>query len=253
MTLSHVINYQSAAIAVALLAGFASSAQAEAISGQGTWETTLQARYFTNDHGHGPDAFYDKDLDITWLADANALAYDYRNYYANSPLTQGIAYYTEAQSWLGSLVEGGVSGWRLPQVNNLGWTSCGGTPVCGSNVPSNSSELAHLFYTTLGDKDNVNPITHEANQPGFGLSNTGPFLNLQSGKYLEELPRQIAPSVWSFDMAVGDQWDNAYTYPGHVFAVHDGDIGSPIPEPGTSLLLTFGLVGLTVMRRWSRS
>lgn len=40
------------------------------IPGQGTWESTLQARDLTGDNV--ADAFYDSVLNITWLADANA-------------------------------------------------------------------------------------------------------------------------------------------------------------------------------------
>ena len=40
------------------------------ISGQGTWETTLQARDFNGDSVI--DAYYDTALNITWLADWNA-------------------------------------------------------------------------------------------------------------------------------------------------------------------------------------
>ena len=44
-------------------------AQSAAVSGQGTWETTLQARDV--DANGVVDAYYDTVLDITWLADAN--------------------------------------------------------------------------------------------------------------------------------------------------------------------------------------
>ena len=44
-------------------------AQAAGVSGQGTWETTLQARDIN--HDGTVDAYYDSELHITWLTDAN--------------------------------------------------------------------------------------------------------------------------------------------------------------------------------------
>ena len=57
------------AIASTALTGFSGEAGAAAIHGQGTWETTLQPRYF--DVGSSVDGYYDSALGITWLADAN--------------------------------------------------------------------------------------------------------------------------------------------------------------------------------------
>ena len=47
-----------------------SAAHAVPVPGQGTWETTLQARDIDGDGT--VDAWYDTALDLTWLADANA-------------------------------------------------------------------------------------------------------------------------------------------------------------------------------------
>ena len=46
------------------------SAHAVGISGQGTWETTLQARDLDGNLTTA-EAYYDTALEITWLADAN--------------------------------------------------------------------------------------------------------------------------------------------------------------------------------------
>ena len=56
-----------ATILVELL--IANSAWAAPIIGQGTWETTLQARDLDGDLTT-TEAFYDTTLNITWLADA---------------------------------------------------------------------------------------------------------------------------------------------------------------------------------------
>jgi hypothetical protein len=46
------------------------SAQSAPISGQGTWETTLQNRDLNGDGI--ADAFYDTQLNVTWLRNVNS-------------------------------------------------------------------------------------------------------------------------------------------------------------------------------------
>jgi hypothetical protein len=49
---------------------FVTPVHAIGVSGQGTWETTLQARDLDGNTST-IEAYYDTDLDITWLANAN--------------------------------------------------------------------------------------------------------------------------------------------------------------------------------------
>jgi hypothetical protein len=49
------------------------SAQAVGVSGQGTWETTLQGRDLDG-NAATYEAYYYTTLDITWLADVNPIA-----------------------------------------------------------------------------------------------------------------------------------------------------------------------------------
>jgi hypothetical protein len=117
-----------------LLCGTA--AQAAPVSGQGTWETTLKARDLDGDGA--ADAFYDTELNVTWLRNANA---------------NGLMAWDSAKTWANNLVVGGFGGWRLPFVVDTGMPGCdfsnfGGTD-CGYNVQTKSgatvhSELAHL-------------------------------------------------------------------------------------------------------------
>ena len=54
------------------VAAFSSvSAKAVAISGSGDWVASLQSRDLDGNFSNGPEAFYDKALNITWLADGN--------------------------------------------------------------------------------------------------------------------------------------------------------------------------------------
>jgi PEP-CTERM motif len=74
--------------ATTALLALAATAQAAGVSGQGTWETTLQPRDINADGK--TDAFYDSVLKVTWLADANA--------------------------WAANLNVYGATGWRLPTL-----------------------------------------------------------------------------------------------------------------------------------------
>ena len=86
------------AIAAAWLAGCA-AAMAAPVSGQGTWESTLQARDVNGDGV--TDAYFDTALNITWLA----------NWNANGPMT-----WADANAWAAGLDVHGVTGWRLPST-----------------------------------------------------------------------------------------------------------------------------------------
>jgi hypothetical protein len=56
--------------AIALTLAVSTSLHAASISGQGTWESTLQGRDLDGNLTTF-EAYYDTALNITWLADAN--------------------------------------------------------------------------------------------------------------------------------------------------------------------------------------
>lgn len=148
-------------------------ALAQGVPGQGTWETTLEPRDLD---GNGePDAYYDRVLNVTWLRNANA---------------GGILFWDEAMAWARNLRHGGYSDWRLPTLVDTGESGCdwayGGTD-CGYNVQTKGarrtfSEMEHLMRITLGNTPYCD-TTGRCGQPGWGLSNTGPFQNLYSYFY----------------------------------------------------------------------
>ena len=49
-------------------------AHAVGIAGQGTWQQTLLGRDLDGNLGNGPEAWYDTTLNITWLANTQAIA-----------------------------------------------------------------------------------------------------------------------------------------------------------------------------------
>lgn len=161
----------------------------------------------------------------------------------------------------------GYSGWRLPTMVDTGTPGCNfsytGTD-CGYNVQTGSasstvySEMASMFYDTLG---NLAYADADGNYPqaGYGVSNTGPFSNLQSHFYWTGLGYAPDPSkVWSFyftsDGNAGRQeWDNKDDF-SYAWAVHSGDIGAAIvPLPAAVWLFGSGVLGLIGISRHKKT
>lgn len=98
-----------------LLAATSTFANAAVISGQGTWETTLQGRDLDGD-ASTYEAYYDTALNITWLADAN---YSKTSGYSE----YGDMIWDVAKAWAAQLNINGITGWRLPDVKPVNGTS----------------------------------------------------------------------------------------------------------------------------------
>jgi len=212
-------------LTIALSFSFFAPSWAAPVSGQGTWEATLQARNLNGNNT--ADAYYDTVLNITWLANANASAgsaFDTGN--------DGLLLLNDARTWASQLVVGNVRGWRLPEVpfylygSSLGCSSC-------------TNELTTLYHDTLGNL--------YANQSGGGLTNTGPFVNLASGAgfYWVDTPEHLSWYAWQTSMdGFGEGGALSGYGPLRAWAVHDGDVGvaiAAIPEPETYVLLLAGL------------
>jgi hypothetical protein len=209
------------------------------VPGQGTWESTLQARDL--DHDGSTDAYYDTVLNISWLADANVI---------------GSGSFEVANAWATSLNVAGVTGWHLPTIHI---DSCGtdgygdvfwnGGGICGYDVQPQTSDMAHLHLVTLGN-------TSLAHQVDPTLTNTGPFTNVQAFGYW--FSRDYAVDPWSGAVNTGEAWrysfhagrqDNLTKDAGlFAWAVHDGDVGvvAAVPEPETYALMLAGL-GMVIM------
>lgn len=248
-------------VALLACAAIAGNVHAVGVSGQGTWETTLLGRDITGKAVASNDAssvfLYDTTLNITWLRDANS---------------NGVMTWDQAIAWANSLnnnaAYGSLTGWRLPTMIDTGTPGCNsansGTD-CGYNVQTKSgnltqyqvgqtvySEMASLFYETLGNKAYFSPAG--VFQPDYGLSNEGAFQNLQlyywSG--LEYAPD--TGSAWYFNTSVGGGGYNAKPNSLYALALRSGEVlAAPIPESETYALMLGGLAVVGVAARRSNA
>jgi hypothetical protein len=257
------------AVCTCLISSISLSAHAVAVSGQGTWETTLQGRDLDGNAATF-EAYYDTTLNITWLSDAHAAV---GSVYDTWVPGTGRMSWANANDWAAGLDVNGVTGWRLPTntpVNGTsyslswstdattdrgyaptttdgkdgGWRESSGTPV---------SELGHMNYVTLGNLGYCDPAHPWVGssctiQSGFdGLSNTGPFINLTSAAYWSgsELDSSLA---WRFNFGFGLQRDILKSIEYDGWAVRSGDV-SAVPLPASVWLFGSALLGLVAAKR----
>jgi hypothetical protein len=236
--------------------------------GQGTWRTSLQPRDWTG-NGPGVDAFYDTILNITWLADpdfAITSGFD----------ADGLMTLAQANAWADGLSLFGGDGWRLPRIFPVS-----GLPLYNHNFSNNgttdrgtaatgvgwggASELGYMFYVHLGNKgiftpNDANPSAAVGPQPGYGLSNRGPFANLRAEAYLTLNTVGDSDSV-VFAFQNGFQSTSGRQhFPQRAWLLHPGDLigaapaseqlpqGSIVPLPGGLLLLGSALTVLPRLR-----
>ena len=238
--------------------GASSFAHAASVSGQGTWETTLQGRDLDGNLATF-EAYYDTALNITWLADANAGAgsvYDDVGVVGGATTTDGAMTWASATAWAASLnpYGSGITGWRLPTTIDVGGDGCTYTNVyqgvdCGYNITTHS-EMSHMFYVTLGDKAPAD--SSGVPQPDWGFINRGPFTNVGSGPDYWSATEYVPDTngAWHFTFRLGSQLADPKTVDYYAWAVHSGDVGaSVVPVPAAAWLFGSGLLGLIGVAR----
>lgn len=224
------------------------------------WQDNLQARDLDGDRV--ADAYYDKALHITWIAD-----------WTQAPSMTWEA----AQSWASTLNHHGVTGWRLPGVvpsdgtefdvrfRNNGSSDFG---YARTGIGwGTASELGHMFYVTLGNigwavPDDDRDARNFGPQAGWStVQNRGPFAMFSSVYWTGSAyptsgspPGPLSP-YWVFDTSRGNQQWSQAPNEWDVTAVRDGDVGVPIgvvPEPASWATALAGLVALGTRRWWGK-
>lgn len=192
------------------------------VPGQGTWTTTLQPRSLNGDGTI--DAYYDTDLNVTWLRDVGK---------------NGLQFWVDANAWVKTLSAGGHTDWRLPTMVDVNGDGCNfsySNSDCGYNVRTQVgnrvlSELGHLFQQTLGNKGYCDR-QGVCNQPGWTQVNIGPFTNLQSmfiWTSVEYVPNTSL--AWYYYPYTGYQSFGHKNHMLQVMALRDGDTGVPVKVP----------------------
>lgn len=224
-------------VQLGLLAGvvFAASAQAAGVVGQGTWQTDLVGRDLDGNTANGYEAYYDKALNITWLADANPAS-------STQSWGQALDFAKNYKSLDGTL------GWRLPKVVDSGAPGCEGVSFsgtdCGYNVDvTTGSELAHMFYVTLGNQAWADRSGTQ--RQSYGTTNTGPFNDfvIKGAYWYGQESASNSGNAWYFNFGTGMQATSLKGGKLYVWLVHDGDVASStsVPEPSSALLALSGL------------
>jgi hypothetical protein len=262
--------------AAALVTMNARAALVSTDGGLGVYDTTNNVTWTSNadlmatqaaSYGGGSAAFV-----AAVIADSGGVIYDTPNGYDTVPFsgvytlsasdfnttpgsTDGAMDWWAAQAWVHYLNVtdyGGSSRWTLPStVDNE--TSSRGFPnglsgtLDGYNfIPQSTSQLAQLFYGSLGQVAGSSiTTTHSAN---YSL-----FSNVENTYWSGTEDSAEPLYAWYFDPENGIQAYGKLLDKDYVFAlpVSTGEV-SAVPEPGAAWLLLSGLVGFAFARQRGR-
>jgi hypothetical protein len=209
----------------------------------------------------GGKAYYDDVQNVTWLRYANWA--DIAHYGIPGVSSSGLMTWATANQWIAALNGAGILGqtdWRMPTISDLGTPGCNyaysGTD-CGYNMDVASGELAHLYYSTLGNAAYCMPsgLCDEAGDTwDWGMNNRGPFVGVGWGSYWSSTSLATNNTrAWVFDVTGGAQFVKLKAELGYVWAVRTGDtLHGTLPVPATLWLMS-GAIGALALVRNARS
>jgi hypothetical protein len=218
------------------------------VTGQGTWESTLMARDLDGNLSTA-EAYYDSTLNITWLADAalsKTETFGVEGIVTAETNTKGrMGGWSVVADWFGAMnaYNGGAgylgqNSWRRPNI----FDDSNESLLNGSNPDTSLSELASLYYDTLGNSG--------------GLTNSAEFVNMQAYYYATDTEvASDAGKAWSLAFHGGYQYKRGKSGPLYSLAILDGDVGEAIaaPIPSALWLMGSGLIALVGFARRRRS
>lgn len=218
----------------------------------------------------GGAAYYDDELDISWIADANLAATNQFGVTTTTSntltLQQGIRVdglfvgrmdWGTAIDWIAGMNANnngtgylGVNNWRLNRaspVNGIAFNYAklfDGSSDKGWNITSTKSELSYMSYQNLGNVgvfDTLGNFTG-CTGPNLCLTETGPFSNIQADAYWTDVIYDEDPIdyVWAFGFQHGAQQNYYKPNQFYAWAVSDGDI-SAVPLPASIWFLLTGI------------
>lgn len=178
------------------------------------------------------EAYYDTDLNITWLADTSIYGYGSMS-----------MYWADANTWAANLsIVDNINhvtydNWRLPATLQPD-ASCSAQSSGGASFGfgCTGSEMGHLFYSELGGAAGQSILT--STDPDLAK-----FGNLREGLYWSGSENEDTPvyaDAWTFSFYDGHQAANGQIYAFYALAVSPGDVAA-VPEAQTYALMLAGL------------
>jgi len=182
-------------------------------------QASLQTRDLNGDGT--TDAFYDTDLNITWLRDAN--------YAKTSGFdSSGTMGWSATMAWASTVVFGGYDDWRLPTTD---------VSTCDVFYHCTIGEMRYLWTVELG------------NEPA-NVVDDGDFQSLFGSDYWSGSEYEAGAKGLTFNFGFASTHAYAESFNLHALLVRPGDVSATrVPEPQTLFLALTALAAMGFARR----